>query len=107
MNTNLDDLAKIAFDEWQADMPLEYQMQYVPLFGEGFTLGWRAAIDCIKQESMYERFAKLEAWLEYERAGCASHGYECIGMLGVSRIWGVAINSVIDRLNEKIGDGNE
>jgi hypothetical protein len=36
----LEKLARKAWDEYQSDMPIEWQMQYVPLFGEGFEAGW-------------------------------------------------------------------
>lgn len=107
MKNNLDDLAKIAFDEWQSDMPLEYQMQYVPLFGEGFAAGWDAAINHVDRELKHERLANVEAFLESERAGRATHGYECIGILAVKSIWDAAIASVIARLEKKMEVGYE
>lgn len=82
----LDTLAHQAFDAWQSELPEEFRMQYVPLWGEGFEAG----IAYAKRLLLSGNLDGVRDWLDSERDGSASHGYEAIGVVGLSRIWEAA-----------------
>lgn len=85
-----DSMAKEAFEQWQSELPDEFKMQYVPLFGEGFYSGLRHAANQIALASLDPHPSGIDEFFDRERCHRVSHGYEAIGRAGVTRIWNAA-----------------